>query len=245
MHYVCSDIHGRYHDYLQILKMIDFKDDDILYVLGDAIDRGPNSIDVLLDIKSRNNVIFLIGNHEHMMIQSELYNDRLSLYDWMQNRAETTLHQLDRMGSEERMELLIWLTKQRIVIPDLEINKTHYYLAHACHTLNDDRKDIFYCDASQEVVNRVTWDRTYKIPIPSDLDYRFHNLYKAYPNTTLIIGHTPVQHCSYGITKGDGSGRISRARRGHLINIDCGCAKGKPLGCLRLEDGKEFYAKGK
>lgn len=243
MHYVCSDIHGRYNDYLKILEMIDFKGEDTLYVLGDAIDRGNRPIDVLLDIKHRHNVIFLIGNHEHMMIQSELYNDRMALYDWIQNGGETTLQQLEQLPSKEKLELMTWLTKQLLIEPCLKVSGRRYYLAHACHTLADDYEEIRYCDAPQDVIRRVTWDRTYRNPIPSVLDYRFHNLYKAYPNTTLIIGHTPVQYCSYGITTDDGSGRISKSRKGHLINIDCGCAKGKPLGCLRLEDGKEFYVK--
>ena len=40
MHYVCGDIHGQYDDYIQILEQIDLKDDDTLYIIGDAIDRG-------------------------------------------------------------------------------------------------------------------------------------------------------------------------------------------------------------
>ena len=47
--YVISDIHGNYEKYKRLLEMIDFKDQDTLYVLGDVIDRGPEGIKVLKD----------------------------------------------------------------------------------------------------------------------------------------------------------------------------------------------------
>ena len=45
MLYVCSDIHGCYDEYLELLKKIKFRDSDDLYVLGDAVDRGPKPIE--------------------------------------------------------------------------------------------------------------------------------------------------------------------------------------------------------
>ena len=44
MIYVISDIHGHYDEFMKMLKMIDFKDEDILYVLGDCIDKGSKSV---------------------------------------------------------------------------------------------------------------------------------------------------------------------------------------------------------
>lgn len=40
MHYVISDIHGCYNEYIKALKKVNFNDNDTLYVLGDCIDRG-------------------------------------------------------------------------------------------------------------------------------------------------------------------------------------------------------------
>ena len=33
--YVMSDLHGNYKAYIKMLEMIDFKDSDMLYILGD------------------------------------------------------------------------------------------------------------------------------------------------------------------------------------------------------------------
>ena len=57
MHYVCSDIHGQYDLYQQLLQKLDLQESDILYVIGDAIDRGPDSLAILKDIMSRKNEV--------------------------------------------------------------------------------------------------------------------------------------------------------------------------------------------
>lgn len=64
--YVCSDIHGYYGSYCNMIKKI--KDSDTLFILGDVIDRGNGGIKILQDIMKRPNVKFLMGNHEYMMI---------------------------------------------------------------------------------------------------------------------------------------------------------------------------------
>jgi len=37
--YAISDLHGQYGIFEKLLEVIDFSDDDYMYVLGDAIDR--------------------------------------------------------------------------------------------------------------------------------------------------------------------------------------------------------------
>ena len=41
MRYIIADIHGCYNEYINLLKKINFSDNDILYILGDVVDRGP------------------------------------------------------------------------------------------------------------------------------------------------------------------------------------------------------------
>jgi serine/threonine protein phosphatase 1 len=57
MIYVMSDIHGCYRQYMTMLEKIEFADDDLLYVLGDVVDRGPQPMEVLMDMSMRANVI--------------------------------------------------------------------------------------------------------------------------------------------------------------------------------------------
>lgn len=67
MRYVISGIHVCYNEYMELLNKIKFSDEDELYILGDAVDRGPEPIKVLKDIMNRQNVIFIIGNHDFIM----------------------------------------------------------------------------------------------------------------------------------------------------------------------------------
>ena len=70
--YVFADIHGMHHKFLDLLQRVPFRaDKDTLVFLGDYIDRGPNSKEVVETIlalmDSGTRVICLRGNHECML----------------------------------------------------------------------------------------------------------------------------------------------------------------------------------
>ena len=54
--YVVSDIHGYYDVFLKGIETIDLKPTDTLYMVGDAIDRGPDGIEILKYIKNHKNM---------------------------------------------------------------------------------------------------------------------------------------------------------------------------------------------
>ena len=70
MTYIISDIHGCYTEFAGLLDKIDFSDEDELFILGDAIDRGPEPIKVIQDLMHWPNVTYILGNHDDMMLQS-------------------------------------------------------------------------------------------------------------------------------------------------------------------------------
>jgi predicted MPP superfamily phosphohydrolase len=63
--YFISDIHGEYDLFIKLLKKINFNSHDTLYILGDIIDKGKDSIKLLKFISKQNNMIAIMGNHEH------------------------------------------------------------------------------------------------------------------------------------------------------------------------------------
>ncbi len=71
--YVIADIHGHYDAYLEALAFIGFSEKDTLYIIGDVLNRGSQSIPLLQDIIKRKNVVLIKGNHELMMIP--IFND--------------------------------------------------------------------------------------------------------------------------------------------------------------------------
>lgn len=125
MIYVMSDIHGEYEKYLQMLEKIAFSEDDTLYVLGDAIDRGPEPIKVLQDMSSRDNVFILMGNHEAMASyvlhklnveiteeNAETHIDAVlmqAIVGWQRNGGDVTMKQFRNLSPEDRADLLEYI----------------------------------------------------------------------------------------------------------------------------------------
>ena len=112
MIYIMSDLHGGWNEYRDILEQIQFSDSDHLYMLGDAIDRDPNGIEVLLDIMTRKNVTLLLGNHEKMMLDALHKPDagRLTRL-WWNNGAAPTKKAFDELGEEKQEAILDFLSE--------------------------------------------------------------------------------------------------------------------------------------
>ncbi len=66
-----GDVHGCAAALRSILDQIEPKPDDTVVMLGDCVDRGPDSrgvIEELLALKERCRLVPLLGNHEEMML---------------------------------------------------------------------------------------------------------------------------------------------------------------------------------
>lgn len=93
--YVIGDIHGCANSLNKLLfDKLDISNNTTLLFLGDYIDRGPASKDVLdilinLSENKQINTIFLRGNHEQLMLES--YFSRKMTNIWKKNQGESTL----------------------------------------------------------------------------------------------------------------------------------------------------------
>lgn len=89
-----SDIHGCYKTFRYLVeKEWELTYDDELYILGDYIDRGPASkqvIDYILSLQNKGYTVHtLIGNHEDMLLEGQ--DDDLQFKNWLINGGDTTL----------------------------------------------------------------------------------------------------------------------------------------------------------
>ena len=96
--FAISDIHGCFKSFYElVVKTIDLRKSDRLILLGDYIDRGDQSrevIDFIIDLKNTGfDITSLTGNHEVMLIDS--YNDPGNLPLWYMNSGMTTLISFD------------------------------------------------------------------------------------------------------------------------------------------------------
>ena len=92
--FAISDIHGCFMPFYKlVVEEIDLKKKDRLILLGDYIDRGEHSkevIDFIIDLKDSGfNITTLTGNHEQMLLDS--CDDETNQYLWFMNDGMTTL----------------------------------------------------------------------------------------------------------------------------------------------------------
>jgi serine/threonine protein phosphatase 1 len=89
-----GDIHGCFDPFSRLIeKTIRIRKEDRIILLGDYVDRGPKSrevIDYILDLRNSGyDIIALTGNHESMMLDS--LHDEKTLYNWFMNGGNETL----------------------------------------------------------------------------------------------------------------------------------------------------------
>lgn len=68
-----SDIHGEYEKLCAVLNNINPQKDDLIVFMGDYIDRGAKSrevVDKIIDMKSTCNCVYLTGSHEYAMLHA-------------------------------------------------------------------------------------------------------------------------------------------------------------------------------
>lgn len=230
--YVMSDLHGNYKSYRAMLEKIKFSSDDMLYILGDILDRGPHPIKIILDLMERPNVVVIAGNHCVMACEclnfllQEITEENVSnideimvekLIQWQQNGSVTTTDEFHKCDKQTQQRILDFIMEFELY-EEIELKDKHYILVHAGLKNFSPDKQLWEYELEE-----LVWERPdYEMPY-------FDDKY-------VITGHTPT----LAIESNKKPGYIYQAH--NHIAIDCGCGyPGGRLGCLRLEDLKEFY----
>lgn len=97
--FAIGDIHGCSAAFAALLEAVKPERTDTIILLGDYIDRGPDSfgvIEMILDLSRKCTVIALTGNHEKMLLQSR--SDPRMLSEWLMHGGRTTLDSYERRG---------------------------------------------------------------------------------------------------------------------------------------------------
>ena len=116
--YVIGDIQGCYIQLCQILDKINFNPSkDIIYLVGDLVNRGPDSLKVLKwAYKNQDSIITVLGNHDIYLLAR--YNNLVD------KDHDDTLS--DILIYKEANKLIDWLRTQPLIFHDC-----NYIIAHA------------------------------------------------------------------------------------------------------------------
>jgi len=230
MIYIMSDIHGQYERYEAMLKMIDLREEDRLYILGDAIDRGPGSLEILFDIMERKNCELFLGNHEHMMLTYLEGSDRESWFYGV-NGGKVTYANFLKYDRETRNRIVDYLLNGTTIKKDIYLGDKRFILSHAAGMA--DGVDMYTRDYKDHLmyVQNIVWGMSH-YGVEGIMNYK-----QMEKKTYFISGHiiTRRLHDSDEIYFEEYDNNCV------WIDIDCGCAMGREFGnlaCLKIsEDG--------
>ncbi len=201
-----SDIHGCARTFEALLDRISFGTTDELYLLGDFVDRGPRSAQVLEYIMKLQDdgyrVHGLRGNHDQYMVDAILIGDKRSRAAWRSAGANSTKKSyVTEDNPEGRIDPIhvFWLNE----LPYYYLLED-YILIHA--GLNFRRRNPL--KGKKAMLNRRNWYR--------------HIDYDWLGDRKIVHGHTPLTRLQV-----EAQGH-PRRRAYPVFDIDAGCFHVKP-----------------
>jgi serine/threonine protein phosphatase 1 len=89
--FVVGDIHGHLATFRALLHRLNLKPEDRVICLGDMIDRGPSSAELVALLRNHPQIICIKGNHEQMAIQCVQPDGTFEAWQpWMQRGGKST-----------------------------------------------------------------------------------------------------------------------------------------------------------
>ncbi len=258
--YAIGDLQGCFKQLQHLIELIGFTPSrDKLWFVGDIVNRGPDSLDLLRFLSQfENSVTIVLGNHDlHLLLVAE---------EIAPQRGGDTLQAI--LKAPDRAQLLYWLRHQKMLHTEDE-----YVLVHA--GLLPSWPTLLALELAQEVEVALQSNRYVDLlrHLYGNQPDQWHDDLKSYDRLRLIVNAlTRLRVCTKAgkmdfSYKGpletvpggyfpwfDVPGRRSQKstiifghwsairlqHRPNLIALDTGCLWGGELTAIRLEDRKIF-----
>lgn len=225
MDYCISDIHGRYDLFCRLLDKIRFSGGDKIYVLGDIIDKGPDSIRLAKLLFSMPNVYCIAGNHEY---------DFLKYYRALMQQTENYDRVLEKLRTYfSDGTLLDWETVDRFDLLPFYVETDKFIGVHAGLPF----RDGLFLPPEGARPEQLVYDRVFKEPdiLPQG-------------KMCILYGHTPVRYLTGQdeilLYPRDGAVKDSRNIADYCkIHLDTGVVLSGVLGCFAVNTCQSFYVK--
>lgn len=231
MIYVIGDIHGNKNKYDEMLAKLSPADTDAVFVLGDVIDVGDDSVEILQDMMYRANIYPVLGEHEYMAkkilplimkakttdeAKTMLSDENAELFDkWLSMKSEKTVSDFLSLSDEDKESIIDYLSEFQ-AYEEIEAGGKTFVLSHAGISNFEEEKDLEEYSEEDFVFAQTDYSKVY-----------FKNKY-------LITGHTPTVAINQKLM-----GKVY-SKNGHIA-IDCGAAYGGRLAAICLDALKLYY----
>lgn len=230
MTYVMSDVHGEYSLFLELLSKINFSNNDILYICGDIIEKGPESIRLAKYIFSHNNIKVIRGNHEEAFLKYfySLMRDREGNYDEVLTKLR------EYIGGDDS-HLLDWDVVDSIERLPYYIETEDFICVHAGVPLGEDGK---IPDLKTVPVEELIYNRKFKMPEVAPLDSRC--VFYGHTSSMSVFGDARIVEFHRGIVPPKSIKDIIK------VHLDTGVFTSGVLACFCVETcTSEFVRKRK
>ena len=264
-HYAIGDIQGCRAEFRELLELIGFSEaSDRLWLVGDLVNRGPESLPVLRDVKALGAAaVTVLGNHDlHLLTVAA---------------GHTKSHRQDTLGpilkAPDRDELLHWLARRPLVAIEGEKLLVHAGLMPSWSAAKA-------LELSAEVEAMLASDRSdaFLRALYGDEPHRWDDALEGFDRLRAIVNAcTRMRFCT-----ADGAMEFKEKRGPHmaptgfrpwfehehrksasmtvvcghwstlelqlapnLLMLDSGCLWGGPLTAIRLDDRRVYQVPGR
>jgi len=258
--YAIGDLQGCYHALQDMLKHIRFNpDSDKLWLVGDLINRGSGSLEVLRWVyQHRSNVVVVLGNHDlHALVVAE---------GFVAAHRSDTLQAL--LAAPDRDELLTWLRHQSMVhyehgylmvhaglLPQWSVKQALKLGAEVEVALrSDDYRDFLVkmygnqparwngklegMDRLRVITNAMT--RLRICSSKGEMEFKFKGELEDIPDDYMPWFEVPSRKTKDDTIIFGHWSALGLQQRPNLFALDTGCLWGGKLTALRLEDRQVF-----
>ncbi len=161
-----GDVHGHYAGLMRLTEMIAPTATDTLYFVGDLIDRGPRSAQVVEFVR-QHNYPCVLGNHEHLLLNAfPDENPNLGAFQgWLNSGGQPTLTSYPT--TEDLLEHVEWLKTLPLYLDLGDILLVHAGLNPQKSLANQSQIDLCWIR-----------DEFHRHPVP------------FFPDKRVVTGHT-------------------------------------------------------
>jgi len=264
-HYAIGDIQGCHAEFCHLLELVGFSArDDRLWLVGDLVNRGPDSLAVLREVKRLGAAaVTVLGNHDLHLLTVAAGHAR-------PHKRDTITPILE---APDRDELLHWLARRPLVVMEGELLLVHAGLAPAwtpamavalsaeveamlaseradafLHALYGDephmwRDDLSGLDRLRVIVNACT--RMRFCTADGAMDFKEKRGPQMAPaGFRPWFEHENRRSAAATIVCGHWS-TLELKLAPNLLMLDSGCLWGGPLTAVRLDDRRVYQVPGR
>ena len=229
MTYVVSNLYGRFDKYEKLIKKINFKESDVLYILGNVVDFGEDSIKLVNELSAQYNIYTVLGEHDYKayVLLSEF--DRIlgegcapsanfskEMIEWAQNGGQSTLEAFKDADADEKEGFLDYLSDLPVFEEVALKNGKEFVLT--CRGIDnfDKNADLYDYELDSFINGYLDIEKTY------------------FNDKTMVVGYLDYEHTPAGR-----AGKI--AAKNNNIALACDMSENDDVVCVCLETNDEYY----